>query len=175
LQYAEPLLCFKGGRRGSTVWRQLTLLPRANRLILADMNEAAAAGVYQYTYVRAARTRKPDLCPSVENRVAQMPARPSPLRKRFATPCLGLDCTEQVLPRFIEGLGTLRLQVGRQLFEINSRFSKIVQNSFAVSSVSRKSSGQFAMISKGQKSLLRYGVDRVWRGKSGNIKNVRSL
>src|SRR5580704_15305742 len=31
------------------------------------------------------------------------------------------------------------------------------------------------MISKGQKSLLRYGVDRVWRGKSGNIENVRSL
>jgi hypothetical protein len=34
----NPLLCFKGGRRGSTVWRQLTLLPRANRLTLADMS-----------------------------------------------------------------------------------------------------------------------------------------
>src|SRR5437016_14243181 len=31
------------------------------------------------------------------------------------------------------------------------------------------------MIGKGQKCLLRYRVDRVWRGKSGNIKNVRSL
>jgi hypothetical protein len=29
----------------------------------------------------------PDLCPSVENRVAQMPARVSPLRKRAAIPC----------------------------------------------------------------------------------------
>jgi hypothetical protein len=38
---------------------------------------------------------------------------------------LGPDRTEQVLPRFIEGLGAVRLQVGRQLFEINSRFSKI--------------------------------------------------
>src|ERR1700676_378008 len=31
------------------------------------------------------------------------------------------------------------------------------------------------MICKGQKSLFRYRVDRVWRGKSGDIKNVRSL
>src|ERR1700732_4178311 len=31
------------------------------------------------------------------------------------------------------------------------------------------------MIGKGQKSLFRYRVDRVWRGKSGDIKNVRSL
>ena len=88
---------------------------------------------------------------------------------------LGLDGTEQVLPRFIEGFGTLGLQVGRQLFEIDSRLSKIVQNGFTVSSIARKSSGEFAMISEGQKSLLRDGVDRVWRGKSGNIKNVRRL
>ena len=39
---------------------------------------------------------------------------------------LGLDRTEQVLPRFIEGLGALRLQVGCQFFEINPRLSKAV-------------------------------------------------
>jgi len=31
---------------------------------------------------------------------------------------LGFDRAEQVLPRFIEGLGAQRLQIGRQLFEI---------------------------------------------------------
>jgi len=90
-------------------------------------------------------------------------------------PALSLDCTKQVLPRSIKGLCALRLQIGRQLFEIDSRFSKVVQNRFAVSSIARKGSGQFAMIRKGQKSLFRYGVDRVWRSKSGDIKNVRSL
>jgi hypothetical protein len=39
LQYANPQLCFEGERRGSTVWRQLTLLPRANRRTLADFVE----------------------------------------------------------------------------------------------------------------------------------------
>jgi hypothetical protein len=42
--------------------------------------------------------------------------------QRFA---LGLDRPEQLLPRFIEGLGALRLQVGRRQFEINSGLSKI--------------------------------------------------
>jgi hypothetical protein len=65
---------------------------------------------------------------------------------------LGLDRAEQVLPRFIVGLGALRLQVGRQLFEIDSCLLKVVQNDFAVPSIARKSSRQFAMISKGQNS-----------------------
>jgi len=90
-------------------------------------------------------------------------------------PALSLGCTERVLPRCIEGLGALRLQGGRQLFEIDSRFSKVVQSRFAFSSIARKSSGQLAMIRKGQKSPFRYHVERVWCGESGDIKNVRSL
>src|SRR5882757_913308 len=31
------------------------------------------------------------------------------------------------------------------------------------------------MIGEGQKSFLRYGVDCVWRGKSGDVENVRRL
>jgi hypothetical protein len=78
--------------------------------------------------------------------------RTSPLRQRTVTPCPCLDRAEQVLPRFIEGLCALQLQVCGQMFEIDSRFSKVVQNSFALSSIARESSGQFAMIGKGRKS-----------------------
>ena len=69
----------------------------------------------------------------------------------------------------------MRLQVGRQMFEINSGLSKIVQNSLAVSSVSRKSFGQLAVIAERQKSFLRHCVDRVWRSQSTYIKDVGSL
>ena len=44
---------------------------------------------------------------------------------------LGLD----VLPRVIEGLGDLKLQVSRQLFQISSCLSQIGENRFAVSSI----------------------------------------
>src|ERR1019366_4425693 len=39
----NPQLCFEDGRRGSRVWRQLTLLPRANRLTLADLSGVIVA------------------------------------------------------------------------------------------------------------------------------------
>src|SRR5258708_9783311 len=67
------------------------------------------------------------------------------------------------------------MEMGSQLFEIDSGVSKIVQNSLAVSSVSRKSSRHLAMIAESQKSLLRDCVDRVWRCESGDIKDVGSL
>jgi len=85
--------------------------------------------------------RTGDPCLSVENPLAQRRPGPHHLGSLPQLRALGLDRAKQTLPRFIEGLGALRLQVGRQLFEIDSRFSKIVQNSFAVSSVARKSSG----------------------------------
>jgi hypothetical protein len=39
---------------------------------------------------------------------------------------LALDRGEQVLPRFVEGLGALRFEISCQFFEINSRRSKTV-------------------------------------------------
>jgi len=36
----------------------------------------------------------------------------------------GKACAEQVLPRFIEGLGAMRVQIGRQFFEINPNRSQ---------------------------------------------------
>ena len=54
---------------------------------------------------------------------------------------LGLYSSKQVLPGFIEGLRALGLKVGRQFFEIDSGFSKIRQDRFAVASVPGHSSG----------------------------------
>jgi hypothetical protein len=39
---------------------------------------------------------------------------------------LGFDHAEQVLPRFIEGLSALRVQIGSQFFKINPNRSKTV-------------------------------------------------
>ena len=47
LQYAPPPLCFEGERRGSTVWRQLTLLPRIMGIDGGgSLRDAGARGIH---------------------------------------------------------------------------------------------------------------------------------
>ena len=48
------------------------------------------------------------------------------------------------------------LQLGTQLFEIKASLSQVLENSFAVSTVSRKRSGQLAVVGEGQQRLFRH-------------------
>src|SRR5580700_4967235 len=58
------------------------------------------------------------------------------LLQRFA---LGLDCAHQILPRVDEGLGPLSLQIGAQLFHVDSDPSKLGQHLFAIRAVTGNS------------------------------------
>src|SRR6185437_13959282 len=80
---------------------------------------------------------------------------------------------EQLLPRFVKGLGALRLEICSKLVEIDSCLSKSCQNGFAVSSISRKRTGHGTVLAESEQCFLRYSVDRVWRGKRIDVENIR--
>src|SRR5215469_9378193 len=85
---------------------------------------------------------------------------------------LNLNGVEQLLPRFVEGLGALRLEVRGKFVEIDSCLPEICQNRLAVSAISRKRPGYLTVVSEREKRLFRHGVDRVRRSERIDIENI---
>jgi len=80
---------------------------------------------------------------------------------------LGLDRTEQVLPRFIEGLGALRFQVGRQLIkryalsDVGDRFREDRMR-VALFGSTRLSAKASVCSSEDRDELISEGISRLW-------------